>query len=223
MVTTSNLVNIEIERQQVLRNIGYNTRRKPPARVVSLVDQHIDNAHQLIKPSYSYVVRNIERVRRSCVFVEGSIVFESEVLARLLEQCTMVVVFLVTIGDRLEEMVCRLAGDGLVLEASVLDTIGSVAAEQMAESVHGEIRGMARTQGLCTSRRFSPGYCDWDVSQQKMVFRAMKGDCAGVKLNDGCLMLPRKSISGIIGLGPREIEDYNPCITCDKVDCVGRR
>jgi len=51
----------------------------------------------------------------------------------------------------------------------------------------------------------------------------MKGDYAGVKLTDGCLMIPRKSISGIIGIGPIEIEKYNPCNTCDKLDCVGRR
>ncbi|GAH91002.1 unnamed protein product, partial [marine sediment metagenome] len=51
------------------------------------------------------------------------------------------------------------------------------------------------------SRRLSPGYCDWKIDQQKMVFRAMKDDSAGVRLTEECLMLPQKSISGIIGIG----------------------
>ena len=223
MVAISNRADIEIDRHQVLRNIGYSTHRKPSARIASLINEYIENAHQLIEPLYSYVIRDIEGVRRSCVFVEGSIVFESEVIARLLEQCQKVVVFLATIGNRLEKMVLRLAEDGLVLDASVLDAIGSGAVEKVAEFVQDRIGEVARADGLSTSRRFSPGYCDWTIRQQKMVFRAMNGDSAGVRLTKEYLMLPRKSISGIIGIGPCGVEDYNPCRTCNKRDCLGRR
>ncbi|MFC1995291.1 vitamin B12 dependent-methionine synthase activation domain-containing protein [Chloroflexota bacterium] len=75
------------------------------------------------------------------------------------------------------------------------------------------------------SRRFSPGYCDWELSQQKMVFRAMNGDFAGIRLTEECLMVPQKSISGIMGLGTCDsnIENYNPCVTCKERDCPGRR
>ncbi|HEX76034.1 MAG TPA: hypothetical protein G4O12_05545 [Dehalococcoidia bacterium] len=223
MVTVSNQEDIEIDRWQVLRSIGYGTHHKLPARIVSLIDEYVENAHQLIEPSYSYIIRDIEGVRRSCVYVEGSIVFESHVIARLLEQCEKIAVFLVTIGNRLEEMVLWLAEDGLVLQSAVLDAIGSVTAEKLAESVEDRMREEACAQGLCTSRRFSPGYCDWPIRQQKMVFRAMNGASIGVRLTKECLMLPRKSVSGIIGIGPFDMEDYNPCKTCNKCDCLGRR
>ena len=131
--------------------------------------------------------------------------------------------FLVTIGDPLEEAACRLAEDGCILQATVLDAIGSSAAEKVADFVCHKIGKMVNDQGLCISQRFSPGYCDWDIGQQRMIFRAMNGDSAGVRLTEGCLMLPRKSLSGIIGIGPREVENYNPCLACDKYDCVGRR
>ncbi len=37
-------------------------------------------------------------------------------------------------------------------------------------------------------------------------------------------MIPRKSISGIIGIGSNgNVQDYNPCKTCEKHDCLGRR
>ena len=38
-------------------------------------------------------------------------------------------------------------------------------------------------------------------------------------------MIPQKSISGIIGIGPCDdtVGNYNPCNTCKKQDCVGRR
>jgi len=223
MIAISNRVDIEIDRQRVLLSIGYRTDRKPSARIVSLIDEHMENAHQLMEPAYSYIIKDIEAVRRSCVFLDGSIVFESEVMARLMEQCKMVTVFLVTIGSRLEKMVLRLAEDGLVLESTVLDAIGSVATEMVAEFVHGRVEEVAHAQGLCVSRRFSPGYCDWAIRQQKMVFRAMDGNSMGVRLTKECLMLPRKSVSGVIGIGPRDMKNYNPCKTCNKRDCLGRR
>jgi len=214
---------LDINRHRVFCDIGYAADSEPSARMVSLVNEYLEHAHNLIDPSYSYVTKGIELVQGTRVVLEDSIIFESEVIARLLEQCEKVAVFTLTIGSHLEETATQLAGDRLILQSAVLDAIGSRAAEWVAELVEGHIGKLARTQGLTISRRFSPGYCDWDVSQQKMVFQAMKGATAGIHLTEGCLMVPRKSISGIIGIGPRKIKNYNPCKTCDKYDCVGRR
>jgi len=190
-----------------------------------LIDDYVENVHNLIEPSYSCVVRDINLVQGSCVIIEGSIVFESQVIASLLEQCEKAAVFLVTIGEHLEEMAYRLAEDGLIVQATVLDAIGSVAAEKVADFVQDRVREIANDQGLVISQRFSPGYCDWDIGQQRTVFWAVSGDSVGIRLTEGCLMIPRKSISGVIGIGPRDgnVENYNPCKTCDKHDCQGRR
>lgn len=214
---------LDIDRQQVLQNIGYETEGKLSPRIESLVNEYLENARHLIEPSYICVIRDIKLVRGTRIVIEGPMVFQSEVIARLLEQCEKAAIFLVTIGSHLEEMACRLAKDGLLLQATVLDTIGSVAVEKLADFVQSRVDKAARAQGLHISRRFSPGYCDWDISQQKRVFRAVNGDSIGVRLTEGCQMLPCKSMSGIIGIGPRKVESYNPCITCDKYDCVGRR
>ena len=221
MVTARN--QFDINSQRVFRDIGYAVDSKPSARMVSLVNEYIANAHQFIAPSFSYVVRDIELVHGSTVLLEDGVIFESEVIARLLEKADKVAVLTLTIGNYLEDTAAQLAQGGLVLQSAVLDAIGSDATERLADSVESQISEVAHNQGLTISRRFSPGYCDWDVSQQRMVFKTMKGDCAGIQLTNSCLMLPRKSISGIIGIGPSEVEDYNPCKTCDKNDCVGRR
>ena len=223
MVAISNRLNID--RQQVLHNIGYGTNCKLSTRIASLIDDYVENVHHLIEPSYSCVIRDINMVQDSRVVIEGSIVFENQVIASLLEQCEKAAVFMVTIGEHLEETAYRLAEEGLIVQAMVLDAVGSVAAEEVADFVQGRIGEVARAQGFCISQRFSPGYCGWDIEQQNMVFRAVDGDSVGIHLTDGCLMIPRKSISGIIGIGlcNNNVEHYNPCKTCDKHDCQGRR
>jgi hypothetical protein len=216
---------LDIDRQQVFANIGCGDGYHPSARITSLVNDYIENYHDLLSPAYSNVIRDIISVDGDKVTIEGPVTFKSRVIARLLRRCDKVAVFALTIGGYLEEMVAHLAEEGLVLQATVLDAIGSGAAEQLAVFVEELAKTKASEKGLVISRRFSPGYCDWDVSQQEMVFATLGGDTAGISLTDSLLMMPRKSVSGIIGIGRpgNNIENYNPCDSCRKRDCPGRR
>jgi hypothetical protein len=218
-------VDIEIDKQHVYHYIGYNGNHKLSARISSLVDDYAKHAHHLINPLYSYVIKDVEWARGSIAFIEDSIIFKSQVVVQLLEQCQQVAIFLVTIGKYLEETAWKLARDGLILQATVLDAIGSDAVEKVADHVQDKIKELAGAQGLVTSRRFSPGYCDWNVGQQRMLFHALTGNTSGVRLTGECLMIPQKSISGIIGIAAQNgnVENYNPCQTCNKQDCPGRR
>jgi len=216
---------IEIDKEQVYRYIGYEDGQNLSARISSLVDDYTRHAHSLINPSYSYLIKDIEWARGSIAFVEDSIIFKSRIIAKLLERCTRVAIFLATIGKYLEETSFQLAKDGLILQATVLDAIGSVAVEKVAGFAQARIEEIAKAQGHVISRRFSPGYCDWNIGQQQMLFYALTGNTIGIRLTGECLMIPQKSISGIIGMGPSnaDVENYDPCKTCRKKDCPGRR
>ena len=208
-----------------MSQIGYDDDSEPSVKIQSLIDDYIDNYHNLIESSFSYAIKDIEFVQENRVYIEDFIAFESNVLARLLEKCEQVGIFALTIGDHLEEMSDYLAKNNLVLQATVLDAIGSAAAEQLAEYVENMLRRSAAFNGLVISRRFSPGYCDWNVTQQEMVFEALREETTDIRLTDEFLMIPRKSISGIIGIGSSDfgIDTYNPCISCKTSDCPGRR
>jgi hypothetical protein len=221
----SSRIDIDIDRRSVCRYLGYTVDVDPSARISSLLDEYIEKTQHLIEPSYSYLIKDVEKVEGSRSFIKGQVVFESEAIARMLERCEKIAVFILTIGSRLEETVGQLADDNLIVEAYVLDAIGSSVADSLADLVQDKARDEARAHGLCISRRFSPGYCDWDISQQEMVFPALNGDSSGVFLSEEFMMTPQKSISGIIGIGLCDsgVDSYNPCITCIKRNCPGRR
>jgi hypothetical protein len=226
LVTDDSLVaDIEIDKNQVCRYIGYEDDQNLSARISSLIDDYLEHAHSLINPLFSYVIKDVEWARGSIALIEGSIIFKSRVIAKLLERCPQVAIFLVTIGKYLEETAWQLSRDGLILEATVLDAIGSDAVEKVADLAQARIKEIVKAQGLVISRRFSPGYCDWNIAQQQTLFYALTGNTVGIRLTGECLMIPQKSISGIIGIGPSkaDVEDYNPCKTCRKKNCPGRR
>jgi len=225
MSVSSDRVDIEIDKKQVCQYIGYSDDHKVSARISSLIDDYAQHAHQLINPLHSCVIKNVEWARGSMALIEGSIIFKSQVVAQLLEQCQQAAIFLVTIGRYLEDTAAKLARDGLVLQAMVLDAMGSSAVEKVADYAQDRIKELAEAKGLVISRRLSPGYCDWSIGQQRMLFSALTDNTVGVRLTRECLMIPQKSISGIIGIGPPNgnVENYNPCNFCEKQDCPGRR
>ena len=220
---SDNLVS-SVEKQGVLNRIGYGNAENIPSRIDSLVEGYIDNYHDFIAPSFFRVYKDIGEISGNCVRID-TVTFKSNVLARLLQQCERAAVFVITIGGYLEELVAYLATKEMMLQATVLDAVGSGAVEKFAGEIEAEIRCEAEADGLVVSRRFSPGYCDWVISQQKSLFQLLDDNTTGVSLTENMLMTPRKSISGIIGIGSpgRNIEKYNPCLTCQKKDCPGRR
>jgi len=221
MVTVKNQLNIDIK--QVLQRLGYDDGCEPPIRTITLISEYIDSAQSLVKPSYSYVIKNVAWADGAISLVAGSIMFKSQVIAQLLEKCAKVAVLALTIGENIDLKISQLADEGQVLQSSILDAVGSVITENLADAISDELSEIARAYGMATSRRFSPGYCDWDISQQEIVFQALNGNSAGVRLTDEYMMLPRKSVSGIIGIGSRDVADYNPCSSCDNHDCNSRR
>lgn len=218
---------LAVGRAEVYRILGYPRDVEPPRRIVAMVGQAEQEACNLVRPQFWIMPAVVVDVCSPACYLIGdglswtTCCFRSEVLATLLEQCDKVVVFLATIGDSLESRVAELAEQGEVLQAFVLDAVGSEAVEQVAELMHQTARRMLLEDGYYCSKRFSPGYCDWDITQQKELFRFF-GD-APVMLTEHCLMLPRKSISGIIGVGRDLVQIFNPCRTCNAKDCRGRR
>lgn len=217
MSVTKPTLDLKIDYRLVLKIIGYDSLGRSPPRIRSLIDGYMDNASHWLEPAYDYVIKDVLAVSGRNSYIEGDICFKSNIIAHLLSGCEKVAVFALTIGSTLEKCSAKLAELGTVLKASVLDAIGSALAEKLADEVQSRIEVKAATLGLAISRRFSPGYCDWPVSQQKMVFKALGKRTAGIRLTSSCLMLPRKSVSGLIGLGPFGLTDkYVPCRSCIK-------
>ena len=78
-------------------------------------------------------------------------------------------------------------------------------------------------EGLNITNRYSPGYCGWDVSEQQKLFFLLPENCCGIRLTDSSLMLPIKSVSGVIGVGKTVRKTAYKCAVCDKEDCYLRR
>lgn len=212
---------VEIDTIDVYRYLGYESEQYPRPRVLSLVESQIYEAYAFIKPAAYYTIKPIMSVENSKIAVDG-LLFTSRNLARVFSNCGQAAIFVVTIGEALEKKVAQLTKEGLILKASVLDAVGSVAVEKAANRLENMIRSIAVENGDKVGWRYSPGYCDWAITQQKELFRGLDGKSIGVNLTNTHLMVPRKSISGIIGMG-KSCNIFSACRFCGRENCPHRR
>ena len=225
MVKTIKDFEIEIDKDEVCRYLGYGKDQDPSSSISSLIDGEIDDAYELIQPSCFYQLMDIRRVRKPWVILEDGLRITSELLSWVLGRCHRVAIFMTTIGQDLENRVAELMAEGQILRATLLDAVGSEAAEKTACYLEDKVRELVNSNGAEITLRYSPGYCDWDITQQRVLFQAMNSAPLTVDLTEECLMVPRKSVSGIIGVGHFEKRRlrYSPCRFCTKTDCLSRR
>jgi cobalamin-dependent methionine synthase I len=103
---------------------------------------------------------------------------------------------------------------GNPLLALALDGLGNAAVEKVAQQVCARLAEQAQAKGLQASTPLSPGEPDWPVEVgQPQIFALLDPSQAGVTLTSGGMMIPQKSISFVLGVGP-EMAQTDACDVC---------
>ena len=131
--------------------------------------------------------------------------------------------FICTAGMEYEAWQQQLKKKDDMVDVFIADTLGSVIAEKCADVMEERLQQSIDKLGWHHTNRFSPGYCGWDVSEQQLLFPLFEGQTCGVRLTDSSLMVPIKSVSGIIGLGEKVRRLDYTCGLCDFKQCYKRR
>jgi len=139
------------------------------------------------------------------VWLGGEIRFRSLALARSLRSAAEVALIILTIGPALELRADELVRQEQLAEALLLDTAGRVAVEAVIKEVRQRLRDDAWDRGYRLTARMAPGFVDWALDEQRVLFAAFGDAALAVQLTKNCIMLPRKSVSGIYGLTPRAL------------------
>lgn len=195
----------------VFEQMGYGGNT-PSASVVEETKRIVAAVSQLLRPQFCYVV-----LRQLPAFELGNII------TRQLRNSEAYACFICTSGQEFSDYQQRLKQEGDMVKVFIADTLGSVLAECCADCMEKSLQSSIDKLGWLHTNRFSPGYCGWHVSQQQLLFPLFGGETCGVQLTDSSLMLPIKSVSGIIGLGKKVRHlDYS-CGLCNYAKCYKRK
>ena len=100
--------------------------------------------------------------------------------------------------------------------ALILDSMASTAIEQVCDTAEKEIREKISKDNFMTWR-FSPGYGDLPITIQREFVRVTDAEKRiGLTVNEGGILLPRKSVTAIIGLSKEPIpKQRRGCAYCN--------
>ncbi len=186
------------------------------------IDQDIEELYQkllpLVKPRYYYQVFDF---KKNPVTIKNR-VFNSNDIDKLLESSEKVIILAVTLGVTIEQQLRKYSISNK-LYSVISDALLSSMVEDYQESVIDEIKQDYPSKHFTDA--FAPGYGDMDIKYQRDIFDLLQLEKrVGINLTDTMLMIPRKSITCIIGISDIKQKKMIGCETCNmKETCLIRK
>lgn len=215
---------VDFNIEMFYQHLGYSTGAVP-GFVVDFVQTAIQHIPTMIAPQWTISILQesvvvFDKKSMTC----GNQQFHTEpIITKRLRTASTVAFFVCSIGKQFEEWSKHETDSGDLLKGYILDLIASEVVEGVADQMELQLDEIISGRGWKRTNRYSPGYCDWSVSEQHKLFSFFPPHPCGVSLTDSALMLPIKSISGVIGLGPNAIRKDYECSLCNLEHCFMRR
>ncbi len=146
----------------------------------------------------------------------------SRIIAYQMRKAEKAALFVCTAGEGISAWSKKLMQEGDLMKGYVVDVIGSEIVEAAMDRIQDHLAEEMQHQNFGITDRYSPGYCDWKVSEQPKLFSFFPEKFCGISLSDSCLMYPIKSVSGVIGIGEEAERKGYLCEHCDMKNCIYR-
>jgi hypothetical protein len=192
--------------EPILRFHRYRSLEQVPLPIREIAQETVWLAEKLADPSVVALRRRVVAVSAEAVTLEAGPTFHGRCLGAHLRAAREVIAFLVTLGPAIDERVAEMANGDQLLEALFLDAAGWLAIETTLRAFRTETLAAVRGQGVRLGPRLGPGYLDWRLTEQAAFFSLFEGFPIPVALSEDYVMIPKKSISGLFGLIPRDEE-----------------
>lgn len=220
-------LNYRVSSAEVRRYLGYLPgQTEESARVDQLIEQTTAAVGERAHPRGMIRTCFLNDLPDLGLALCGSdVLLSSRDLSALLSGCSLVSLLIVTLGQQVDEYVSDLLAEGQYAAAAVADAIGSDAAEQAMAQLNEHLRQAAAALGSGLTRRFSPGYGDVPLTLQRDLLHLLEADSIGVRLTGSHLMVPRKSITALLGWREGACVDDDSsgkCADCQQRDCQFR-
>ena len=219
---------LEIPLKEVYSFMGYKDS-EPDTETSRVTEYLLSESAQFLRPQFKYIMLegslSDDMMQLTLQGPAGPVTFDAgKIICRQLRGAQKYVVFVATVGTGYFQWTDAVKRRDDMFQTYVMDCVGSQIVESVADYMETVLQKEIDPSGFKRTNRFSPGYCGWHVSEQPKLFSLFsEPKPCGIELTDSCLMLPVKSVSGIIGIGPDVRYLPYTCGICDKKDCYKRR
>ncbi len=178
---------------------------------------------RLIRPVVVWERFGVQGFEHDTLILSNGVRLGGGPVVKVVAGATEVVLGIGTVGKAAEGRAREYMKAGETLKGLLIDELASWAVGEVRKQFAANIREeFAQQYGLRTSSMLSPGESVWSVSDQKTIFECLRGEAeaSGIGLSESGMLVPFKSLSFLIGAGPRELgsETESNCDFCTMKD-----
>ena len=163
--------------------------------------RQMEEAASLITLQGSFLRLALHENDGRTVRLAGNLIFDSEKLASFLHDCSQAVLMGATGGNAIMEAIREKTGAGDFQAAVVYDATASEMTDAALDWIMDYVNRQLRREGkTLLPRRFSAGYADFALANQKPICRKLQMDRIGVTITPSFILLPEKSVTAISGI-----------------------
>lgn len=216
---------LELDAHQVLRAQGADpaavAERRPA--LLETAGRALKEGLPLLEPRVLYRELSVRSVDHERLYFAGGTILSGPFISRHLAPARKVVIILCTIGGELEKQAMEITSANMVYGLA-LDGVGSAAVEALANLTCRHFEVLSEKEGMQSTIPFHPGMSDWPVEEgQPQIFGLLDAKIVGVELTSSFMMVPRKSLTMLIGIGPGIRSAGSACDYCSMKDtCLYR-
>jgi hypothetical protein len=221
---------INVQPAEYKRLLGYPRERVLEGRARELADWarawYVKNGKPWV---YAREAKSLEIVNGSIAI--DDVAFSSTRLRTTLKQAEAhgVVLVAVSAGPEVEAEAQKLWLEEKPDEYFFLEIFGSAVVEHLNTMMGARLCAWAEQSEMAVLPHYSPGYTDWDISQQPRLLELLGNSLPGkLSVLESGMLKPKKSLLAVFGLTRhtahiRKLTDLVPCENCSFSPCQYRR
>jgi len=124
---------VNLSEKEVLRLQGYKPKSEVRDEVKDILVQQIQNGYSLIEPKAVYTIAMVLGMGENTIKLEGDLILSWKYATKVWKDSEYLGIAICTIGSALENRVSELFKEGEYIQALILDSIGSVDVEAVAD------------------------------------------------------------------------------------------
>ena len=207
----------ELPEKEVWFAMGYKDS-VPEQMIQEMVRQVRDAIVPKAVLRYMFQIVEASKLSARQVLFAGKTFTPEGIICSYLKGMTHALLFIGSAGWEYDRAKEEMKADGDIVADFIADSIGTVLAEMTVAQIEKDYDGPETI-----SMPYSPGYCDWDIREQHLLFSLFPEKPCGVILSDTSLMAPEKSVSGFFALGETLQRQPYHCEICKNKRCFKRR
>jgi len=195
-------ISIDPPREKIYQRLGFKKRTTQiPASQQKKTDYFINEASYLISLKGSLLRLAIVHNDGEKIILAGGLTFASKKLSAFLRDCREAVLMGATAGGAIMEAIKEKTRQDDLAAAVVYDATASEMADAGLDWIMDYLnQQLRRERKTLLPRRFSAGYADFNLENQKAIYDTLQMEKIGVTITPRFILLPEKSVTAISGI-----------------------